>query len=63
MILAENKRTHYKIICASDADRQTMHAAEELRTYLNRITDASFQLYMEGEPPLEIAPKHHLNGL
>ncbi|MBE6657547.1 MAG: DUF4838 domain-containing protein [Ruminococcaceae bacterium] len=62
MILAENKRTHYKIICAADAGRQVMHAAEELRTYLNRITGASFQLYMEGERPLEIRPDRHLNG-
>ena len=63
MILAENRTTHYKIFVAADAAPSHVHAAEELKSFLNRITGAIFPLYTEGEIPLEIRPNRHLNAL
>ena len=63
MILASKRETDYKIILAQDASSTELHAAEELRSFLEQITGAGFQIYHEDERPLVNRPNGHLTQL
>lgn len=61
MIIARNKKSDYKIIIARDASVTEIHAAEELRSFLEQITGAGFQMYTENEKRLVILPHRHIS--
>ena len=49
IILAENGKTSCKILLEKNADRVLKFAAKELAGYLQKMTNASFPVIMEGE--------------
>ena len=51
--LASNKKTSYTIVIAGDASLSVIHAAEELRNFLGRITGADFVIRTDDIPRTE----------
>jgi hypothetical protein len=51
LALAENGRTRYKIISATDGDEAIRFAVRELGTFLSRISGATFPVAWDDAPP------------
>jgi len=65
--LTKNKRTRYKIVISSSASLSVIHAAEELRSYLVRITGAVFDIIVDtssrGEFEILVGKSKHMDEL
>lgn len=67
LVLAENGRSAYRIVVASDASPSTRHGAEELQTFLEQMTGAKLPIVADAEPVGEreimLGDSRHLRSL
>jgi hypothetical protein len=51
LVIAENGQSHYRIVIPADAIPSERHAAEELQSYLQRMTGANLPIVSDSERP------------